>query len=861
MSDLRPSVLDAYEPPLGVYDELLGPDRVPRRQWEAVLGSLTAMSPFELARRRVQTERLLADDGVTYHRYGGSQAVGDPGLAEVATLDRADAERPPGDSTWRLDPVPVVLPSDEWRTVEEGLIQRAELLDLILTDLYGDRTLLHRRLLPPELVFTHPGYVRAVHGVRLPGPHQLFMPSTDLARDASGAWHVLADRTQAPSGAGYALENRTVVSRVFPSLYRDAQVHRLAPFFRALRQSLQDVAPVGVTDPRIVVLTPGPHSETAFEHAFVASYLGYPLVQGGDLSVRDGRVWMRTLERLERVDVILRRVDAAYSDPLELRPDSELGVPGLVEACRQGGVSVVNTLGSGVLENPGLLAFLPRIADALLGQELRLPSVPTWWCGDEDSRRYVLDHLDRLVLKPVARAVGASAVLGSTLSAGARDELRARVEANPGGWVGQEELALASTPALSDEGLSPRRMVLRSFLVSRRGSYAAMAGGLTRVAPDPGTAFIANQMGAWSKDTWILTSEPEPATGFWLQEGPQPLATRRPDASVSARAGENLFWLARYAERVEDAVRLLRVVHDRRNEFQHASNPAGTACLTTLYQALTHITTTYPGFMGGQIEHPTVELASLVFDDRRAGTVAFSSRRLLNAARAVRDQLSIDTWSVLAALERDLAEGTARGDDRTAVIVPTLTAVLQRLLALSGLESESLVRDAGWRFQDAGRRIERAIHLASLLRVTLTLERDQATDSLLLESVLTAAESIITYRRRYRSKARLATVLDLLLLDDTNPRSLVYQLQRLSDDVAGFPASGDGRLDDVARGVLETTTLVRLADTATLSSTSDDGTRPELEAFLWRVVEQLMATAGAIERIHFTPQKPQRRLA
>lgn len=861
MSDLHPSVLDAYEPPLGVYDEMLGSDRVPRRHWESVLGSLSAMAPFELARRRAQTARLLADDGVTYHRYRTATAVGELGLEEVATLDSADRSRPTGDTAWRLDPVPVVLASDEWRTVEEGLIQRAELLDLVLTDLYGDRQLLHRRLLPPELVFGHPGYLRACHGMRLPGPHQLFTTAVDLARDGGGSWHVLADRTQAPSGAGYALENRTVVSRVFPSLYRDAQVHRLAPFFRALRSSLQEVAPPGTNDPRIVVLTPGPHSETAFEHAFVASYLGYPLVQGGDLSVRDGRVWMRTLERMERVDVILRRVDAAYSDPLELRPDSELGVPGLVEACRQGAVSVVNTLGSGVLENPALLAFLPRLAEALLGQELRLPSVPTWWCGEEAGRKHVLAHLDTLVLKPVARAVGASAMLGSTLSAAERDDLRCRVEADPAAWVGQEELTLASAPVLAEDGLAPRRMVLRTFLVSRRGSYAAMAGGLTRVAPEPGTAFIANQAGAWSKDTWILTSEPEAATGFWLQEGPQPLAAPRPDASISSRAGENLFWLARYAERVEDAVRLLRVVHDRRNEFQHASNPAGTACLTTLYQALTHITTTYPGFMGGEIEHPTHELASLVFDHRRAGTVAFSARRLLNAARAVRDQLSIDTWSVLAALERDLDDGTARGDDRTAVIMPTLTAVLQRLLALSGLEAESLVRDAGWRFQDAGRRIERAIHLASLLRVTLTLERDQATDSLLLESVLTAAESIITYRRRYRSKARLTTVLDLLLLDESNPRSLVYQLQRLSEDVANFPPSADGRMDSVARGVLGTTTLVRLADTATLATTSDDGTRPELEAFLWKVVEQLMATAGAIERTHFTPPKPQRRLA
>jgi hypothetical protein len=240
----------------------------------------------------------------------------------------------------------------------------------------------------------------------------------------------------------------------------------------------------------------------------------------------------------------------------------------------------------------------------LLGEQLRLPSVPTWWCGDDEGRRYVLDHIDRMVLKPVARPMGIGAVIGSELTVDERDDLRRRVEARPEGWVGQEELALASAPVLSDDGLSPRRMVLRSFVVSRHGTYAAMTGGLTRVAADAGTSFIANQAGAWSKDTWILTSEPEPTTGFWLQEGPTPVASR-PDASISARAGENLYWLARYAERVEDAVRLLRVVHDRRNEFQHATNPAGTACLTTLYQALTHVTSTYPGFVGGEVDHPT----------------------------------------------------------------------------------------------------------------------------------------------------------------------------------------------------------------------------------------------------------------
>ncbi|MDQ6613396.1 MAG: circularly permuted type 2 ATP-grasp protein [Actinomycetota bacterium] len=853
-------VVAAYRPPEGAFDHMVDGEGRVRDHWAAVGQVLDGLGLAELQRRRAEAARLLDDDGVTYNVYGSHRGV---------------APR------WPLDPVPLLVTSEEWAGIEGAVIQRAELLNWILADLYGPRDLLRRGWLPPELVFDHPGFLRPCDGIALPGAHQLFTLAVDVARDAEGRAWVLADRTQAPSGAGYALENRVVMSRVFPSLYRDAQVHRLAPFVRALRGGLQGVAPGGASDPRIVVLTPGAQSETAFEHAFLAAHLGYSLVEGSDLVVQAGRVWMRSLGQLEPVDVILRRVDAWFCDPLELRAQSFLGVPGLVEACRRGAVSVVNTLGSGVLENPALVAFLPRLAERVLGEPLELASVPTWWCGERTGLSHVLAHLDRLVIKPTARAfgrgfaglggaegAGPGAVFGWQLSSAEREELGGRIESEPHRWVGQEQLPLSSVPTIGEGGLLAQRSVLRAFAVARSDSYLVMPGGLTRVAVRDGAA-ISNQAGAVSKDTWVLASEPEQMAGVWLSTGP-PVAAVKPEASISSRSAENMVWLGRYAERAEGVLRLLRVVHDRRNDFADGANPAGAACVRVLLAALTEVTATYPGFVGAasglaaagaaeaRMAAPGEELQSLAIAADRPGTLAYAVRRLVEAAHASRDQLSVDTWLVISSLQRDLLEvpSLARA---------TLQRVLVSLLALAGLGAESLVRDPAWRFMDAGRRIERGAHVASLLRATVTVERDAATDSLILESLLIAAESIITYRRRYRSHAQLETLLDLMLLDPDNPRSLRYQLDLLLQDLRALPGHpGSGGVSEAEKLVLEAWTALRVADTARLARLADPSSpslRTSLAAFLAGIEQQLRAAADALAAEHFPPVRPQRALA
>lgn len=808
--------------------------------------------------------RIDPDDPATVRA-----ALADVGTSELRRLGRAtrhlvdddDVTAVAGDGEhrtgrWRLDPLPMVLGADEWAELEAGLRQRTELLDLVLADVYGPRNLVRSGQLPPEVVFGHPGFLHALDGVRHPGTHQLTLAATDLLRDATGRWLPVADRTDVPTGAVYALENRSVLSRLLPELHRAARVERLAPYARALRSALWASVPTPTQDPRVAVLSGG---ADAFEHGNLAALLGHPLVEGPDLSVRDGRVWLRSLGgRAVRIDVLLRRVPSAACDPLELRAGSTRGTAGLVEAVRRGGVAVANRLGSGVLDNTGLQAFLPDLARTLLGQELRLAGPRTWWCGDPDGLATVLDRLDDLVLRPLAPAQG-RAVVPATSSAAARDELRARLRAQPHRWVGQERIEVGTERSLAPDGhVAAGRVELRTFAVAHGEGYAVMRGGLARVsAPDgPHTP-------PWSKDVWVLGGAHEADRDYWLHRGP-PVAADAPESVVSARTVENMLWLGRYAERAEAIVRLLRAIDGRRSEAG-----GGTAALghvvDHLLVALTDATRTSPGFHDeARRRTPGAELTALVLDGQRSGTLAFAAERLLEAARAVRDQLSGDAWPVLTSLERQLV-----GDDEAAAVLASgrrgpaygraaLGHVLTPLLALQGLAAESLVRDPSWRFLEAGRRLERSQQLLALLRATVTRigapvdedasavdagAGDDAVTALLLESVLVTCESIITYRRRYRSRAQLATVLDLLLRDPTNPRSLRWQLDRLLDVL---PAIEPGDASPVTDAVRTTATALR---TAAL----DDLDGPGLAALLDRLGGELRHAGTELARTVFVP--------
>jgi uncharacterized circularly permuted ATP-grasp superfamily protein/uncharacterized alpha-E superfamily protein len=825
----------SYPPEPGCFDEMWAQDGRLRPQWEYFTASLRALGATELERRRLEGRRLLRENGVTYNVYGDPEGLHRP---------------------WELDPIPLLIGSDEWAGIESGLIQRAELLNLILNDLYDRRELIRKGLIPLELVYGHPGFLRPCDQVKLPGEHQLITYAADLARGPDGNMWVLGDRTQAPSGAGYALENRMAMGRILPSLFRDCHVHRLAVFFRALRGALAAVAPNNKEDPNIVVLTPGPRNETYFEHAYLAAYLGYTLVQGADLTVRNERVWLKSLDGLQPVDAILRRVDDHFCDPVELRKDSQLGVPGLLQAARQGNVSVVNPLGSSVLENPALLAFLPGICRHLLGQELRIPSVATWWCGHPRERDYVLNNIDKLVIKPIYRHPASRPVFGDQLSKKDRETLKARIKARPHVFMGQELISISTAPSLLEGRLEPRHAVLRSFLVARDGDYKVMPGGLTRTGPDRGNFVVSNQSGGISKDTWVLASEPEKQVSLWQHTAGEPvIAAGR--SSLPSRAVENLYWVGRYAERAEATTRLLRTVLQKYNESQEFRDPASTGCLHALLRALTHLTATYPGFVQAgseqRLDKPRDELLDLVFNKDRVGSLVLTLKYMTQAAYAVRDLWSTDTWRVIDDIEEVWTMTPAPADAKFDQVQDQLDRLIVSLAAFTGLTKESMTREQGWVFLEIGRRLERGLLLSSLLRSTLVPKADEGIEYQLLEAVLITNESLITYRRRYRAYLEQQAVLELILFDDINPRSLLYQVDRLQKHVDTLPRDKQyGRLSDEQRSILEAVSQLRLSDTASLVEVAATSVNRELDQRLARVVNLLGRASDSLTKAYFS---------
>jgi uncharacterized circularly permuted ATP-grasp superfamily protein/uncharacterized alpha-E superfamily protein len=841
---VEPGIVHGYQAAPDVYDEMVDADGAVRPHWRYLAEAIATLGLPALHDRWRDTRRLLRESGATYNVYG------DPhGLERL----------------WQLDPIPMLVSSDEWREIEWGLMQRAELLDLVLKDIYGPQELIREGILPLELVYAHGGFLRPCHPMSSAGTYGLTLYAADVARGPDGRVRVLSDRTQAPSGAGYALENRVVSSRVLPSLYRDSHVHRLSLFFQNMRASLAALSPRRQSDPHVVLLTPGPLNETYFEQSYLANYLGYTLARGGDLVVQDGKVWLRSMRRLEPVDVIMRRVDDHYCDPLELYPESRLGVPGLTQAVRRGTVVVANPLGASVLENPALNAFLPAIAKHFIGRELQIPSVDTWWCGRADDREHVLANLERLVIRPIYRQPRTLPVLGGLLTEEERRALAAAIRERPQWYVAQEQLRFSSVPTLVDHGIERRQAVIRTFLVARDDGYVVMPGALTRIAPSQESWLLSNQAGALSKDTWILATEPEKQVSLLPAAGGAVLRVHR--AALPGGAADNLFWLGRYAERAEGTVRVVRTALRAYRGAIELETPDRRA-LDDLLVAVTHVSGTRPGFVGDDMAArraaPMAELLSVVLDAERVGSVAFDVHAMLTAAYAIRDHVSPDAWRLLSEAGQRLERLQGMPyDGVTHEIQDALDGLVTKLVGVFALARESMTRDEAWLFLDVGRRIERAVLLVMLLRSTVVQRRDPAIESQLVESVLYATETLMAYRRRHHAKPELEPMLAMLLLDETNPRSLAYQLGRIEHAVAQL-SRDDGRLAlaEEARLALEAATSVRLADVSALAGFDNGGdARHELDGLLEHVRALLGRTSDALTRYYFSDVRGPRHLA
>ncbi|HEY1189980.1 MAG TPA: circularly permuted type 2 ATP-grasp protein, partial [Gemmata sp.] len=813
-ADFRPGA----EPPSGYYEAAAG-DGAPRPHWGAFDQALRELGPDELASRWREAKQLIRENGVTYNVYGDPHGIARP---------------------WQLDPIPLLISKHESVLLGRGLIQRARLLEAILGDLYGPQRLLKDGLLPPQLVFPNPGFLRPAHGIKVPGGRHLHLYAANLGRGSDGCWRVIGDRTQAPSGAGYALENRIVMTRTLPEAFRDCRVHRLALFFQTFRDTLRALAPRNKDNPRVVLLTPGPYNETYFEHAYLARYLGYTLVEGGDLTVRDNRVYLKVLGGLQPVDVIFRRLDDDFCDPLELRPDSFLGVPGLVHAARSGNVVVANTLGTGLLETPALPAFLPRLCRALLGEELKLESVATWWCGEPDSLRYVLDHLTQLVIKPAFPATRMEPVFPGELSSSQRAAFAESLRARPGDFVAQGRLELSSAPVLDGDTLVRRKLVVRSYLTADvNGGFMCMPGGLTRVSASPDTTVVSMQRGGGSKDTWVLAETA--VSDFSLLPGSgQRVALTRSGGSLPSRAADNLYWLGRYAERAEGFTRLLRGIVVRVTE---RSGLVDSPELPFLLHALS--AQADPKFPRAETEcDPLDRVYPVLFDRADPNSLASVIASVRAVASVVRDLISLDMWRVVNSLNELTRPPAAEDVPTPAAVLDLLNRTVVTLAAFGGLAAESMTRGEGWRFLDLGRKLERSMSTIGLLRATLVTVSPQ--EGPVLDAVLEVADSGMTYRRRYMSSLRAEAVLDLLVDDETNPRSLASQLAALVDDVDHLPrpAGVAGRAPE-QRFALAALGSVRMAEPERLAAV-EEGTRPGLKVLLDHVAGWLPILSDAI---------------
>lgn len=742
-------LLADYPEAAGRYDEMLGEDGAPREHWRALYEYLANATPAAMAARLQSVARQVRENGVTYNVYADPQG----------------ADRP-----WELDVLPLILGHEEWVGIEAAVAQRATLLNRVLSDIYSGEELLSQGLLPPALVHGHAGFLRPCHGISPPDGIHLHLYAADLARSSDGRWWVVTDRTQAPSGAGYALENRLVISRAFPSLFRDLKVRHLARFFATLRDSLAYWAPRDVEAPRIVLLTPGPYNETYYEHALLARYLGFPLVEGNDLTVRDGQVWLKTLSGLSRVHVILRRLDDDFCDPLELRADSALGVPGLTEAARRGNVLIANSLGSNLLESGALLGFLPNLCEKLLGEPLKMPSVGTWWCGEPLALEEVIEHLDDLVIKPAYPQLRIGTVFGGDLKGKEREAFIEKLRAQPHHYVAQERVRISQAPVWDrsrEHGLSAGAVGLRVYACATPNGYMVMPGGLARVATGLDERTMSNQRGGGSKDTWILSAAP--VSNFSLLRraiGPADLV--RSNVHLSSRVAENLFWLGRYMERCDNTARLMRVTLGRLIDGAFDTPGREAACLTAICQ--------FAGVLDydGPTERDAVEARIMRSLSTDVGLGA-NLHQLSHIAMQLRERLSLDNWRVLNRMQAEQAEWT-RKPPPLADVLTALDRTTASLMTLAGFALDGMTRDQGWRFLSMGRRLERMQFLCMCLQQALTLPRDAELDWL-----LELADSIVTYRARYMSRPEWLPLLDLLLLDTGNPRSVAFQLFGLND--------------------------------------------------------------------------------
>ena len=813
------------------FDEMYDSSCNARSHWVDIIDGLEKAGIKQLEQKQTEIDWRLEDNGVTYNIYNDPEG---------------------NNRRWNLDPIPLVLTSTEWDEISKGLKQRAKLLNLIFKDLYTDQRLIKEGIVPAEIIFAHKSFIPEVFNFENKDYYSMRFYATDISRGPDGKFWVINDRTQSPSGLGYAIENRLTMNSISDDLYPNVEILKMAKFIEGFKNMLKSLCSSNQDNPLIALLTPGPLNETYFEHSYISSFLDLTLVQGEDLLVKNNQLWLKSLNGLRKVDTLLRRVDSQYCDPLELRNDSRLGVAGLVNVIRKDNLSMINPIGVGILENIGLNPFMKNIAKYFLNEDLILPQIATWWCGQKKELDFVLQNIKNLIIKKIDRTDNIEVYFANRLNDEDLKNLIEKIKKNPHYYVGQEIIDFSTTPSFTKGKIEPRNTVIRAFSYLHEEEYHVMPGGLIRVSPTKDSLVVSNQKGGTSKDLWIL-GKSEDSAGNNIFKNRSFIDSRL--ENISTKRAENLFWLGRYLTRSITTARILRFnLKNMLNLNRYDDNTNSRKTNRILNIALTHLTMTYPGFLDEKSIFPLKEIISLIRDKNRVGTLSFTLDMLSNLNSSVKNLLTMEAWRIYEKMQKEWNAYGKKEFLTNKDHINELDTLLIYLMAYKELIDESIFKEQGLILYDIGCKIEISQLLISKLRSLLTQKLDKLIEYDVLDSMLNSYESYNSYRAYYKSSLALENVLDFLVFNTKYPKSLIYIINQLLADLKELPKNIDNsHLSSFEEPVFKVFSMITLTSTKKLLEIPEDEyVYKELDEFLAILSDLLTQTSEELTKTYFS---------
>lgn len=813
------------------FDEMFDSSCTARSHWVDIIDGLEKAGIKQLEQKQTEIDWRLEDNGVTYNIYNDPEG---------------------NNRRWNLDPIPLVLTSTEWDEISKGLKQRAKLLNLIFKDLYTEQRLIKDGIVPAEIIFAHKSFIPEVFNFENKDYYSMRFYATDISRGPDGKFWVINDRTQSPSGLGYAIENRLTMNSISNDLYPNVEILKMAKFIEGFKTMLKSLSTSNQDNPLIALLTPGPLNETYFEHSYISSFLDLTLVQGEDLLVKNNQLWLKSLNGLRKVDTLLRRVDSQYCDPLELRNDSQLGVAGLVNVIRKHNLSMINPIGVGILENIGLNPFMKNIAKYLLDEELILPQIATWWCGQKNELDFVLKNIKNLIIKKIDRTDNIEVHFANKLNDEDLKNLVEKIQNNPHYYVGQEIIDFSTTPSFAKGKVEPRNTVIRAFSYLHEDKYHVMPGGLIRVSPTKDSLVVSNQKGGTSKDLWIL-GKSDDFSGNNIFKNRSFIDSRL--ENISTKRAENLFWLGRYLTRAITTARMIRFnIKNMLNLNRYDDNTNSRKTNKILNIALTHLTMSYPGFLDEKSIYPVKEIISLIRDKNRIGTLSFTLDMLSNLNASVKNLLAMEAWRIYEKMQKEWNAYSKKEFLTNKDHINELDKLLIYLMAYKELIDESIFKEQGLILYDIGCKIETSQLLISKLRSLLTQKFDKLIEYDVLDSMLNSYESYNSYRAYYKSSLDLENVLDFLIFNTKYPKSLIYIINQLLADLKELPKNIDNsHLSSFEEPVFKVFSMITLTNTQKLLETSEDEyIYKELDEFLSILSNLLTQTSEELTKTYFS---------